>query len=62
MPFEYMDAKATISCRISEFPADGNARQELISMAGKALYYAKQTGRNQVVIWQNELTKQFVEK
>jgi PleD family two-component response regulator len=44
MPFEYMDAKATISCGISEFPADGNARQELISMADKALL--RQTNRS----------------
>jgi diguanylate cyclase (GGDEF)-like protein len=62
MPFEYIDAKATISCGISEFPADGNTSQELISSADKALYCAKQTGRNQVLIWQNELKKQFVEK
>jgi diguanylate cyclase (GGDEF)-like protein len=58
MPFEYLDAKATISCGISEFPVDGNTRQELISIADKALYCAKQTGRNQVIIWQNELKKQ----
>ena len=58
MPFEYIDAKATISCGISEFPVDGNTRQELISIADKALYCAKQTGRNQVIIWQNELKKQ----
>jgi diguanylate cyclase (GGDEF)-like protein len=58
MPFEYIDAKATISCGLSEFPADGNTSQELIAMADKALYCAKQTGRNQVVSWQNELKKQ----
>jgi diguanylate cyclase (GGDEF)-like protein len=62
MPFEYIDAKATISCGISEFPIDGNTRQELISTADKALYYAKQTGRNQVIIWQNEWNKQEVEE
>ena len=29
MPFEYIGAKATISCGISEFPVDGNTSQDL---------------------------------
>ena len=62
MPLDYINAKASISCGISEFPVDGNTRQELISSADKALYYAKQTGRNQVIIWQDEWNKQEAEE
>ncbi|HUE98682.1 MAG TPA: diguanylate cyclase [Anaerolineales bacterium] len=49
------EIKATISCGISEFPVHGSMQEELISIADKALYHAKQLGRNRVVIWQSEL-------
>ncbi len=55
MPLEYTDVKATISCGISEFPVHGNTSEELISTADKALYHAKQTGRNRVTVWHDEL-------
>jgi diguanylate cyclase (GGDEF)-like protein len=59
MPLEYTDLKVTVSCGISEFPAHGSTSEELISTADKALYYAKQTGRNRVVTWKDEPRDQF---
>jgi len=48
-------AKATISCGISEFPIHGKTDKELITRADKAMYQAKATGRNRVVVWRSEL-------
>ena len=62
MPVEQAEAKPTLSCGISEFPTHGNTKEELISTADKALYHAKQTGRNRVVIWQTELKNQLVSR
>jgi diguanylate cyclase (GGDEF)-like protein/PAS domain S-box-containing protein len=59
MPLEYTEIKATVSCGISEFPLHGNTSEELVSTADKALYYAKQAGRNRVMIWKHELRDQF---
>jgi diguanylate cyclase (GGDEF)-like protein len=55
MPLAPVEIKFTLSCGISEFPIDGNTKDELISTADKALYHAKQTGRNRVVIWQKDM-------
>ncbi|MBU1243326.1 diguanylate cyclase [Myxococcota bacterium] len=41
--------KATLSIGFATFPADGAHKQVLIDKADKALYYAKEHGRNQVV-------------
>lgn len=42
------EVNITISLGVSAFPEDGNTPQELIEFADKALYYAKEHGRNQV--------------
>jgi len=62
MPLEYTDVKATVSCGISVFPLHGNTSEELISTADKALYYAKQAGRNRVTVWENQLKGQFAQE
>lgn len=61
MPLEYTDVKATVSCGISVFPVHGNTTEELIAVADKALYYAKQTGRNRVTVWEDELRDQLAQ-
>lgn len=38
----------TISCGVAEFPLHGKTSEELISIADKSLYRAKDAGRNQV--------------
>lgn len=44
---------ATVSCGVAEFPADAKTGAELLALADKALYRAKETGRNRVVTWNN---------
>ncbi len=43
--------KITASFGISFYPADANNKDSLIENADKALYYAKETGRNKVVAY-----------
>jgi len=51
LPLKFGNLRATISCGISVFPEHGNLAADLIALADKAMYRAKQTGRNRVVIW-----------
>jgi len=46
--------KITISLGINNFPEYGNSVEEILSNADKALYYAKKTGRNRVVLYTDE--------
>jgi diguanylate cyclase (GGDEF)-like protein/PAS domain S-box-containing protein len=57
MPLGHSSIQTTISCGVSVFPLNGNTVEELISNADKAMYQAKATGRNRVVVWQNEMTE-----
>ena len=45
------EVSVTISMGLSSYPADGEEKDELITHADKALYLAKQSGRNQVCGW-----------
>lgn len=44
----------TISIGVAEFPSDGNNITVLVESADKALYEAKQTGRNRVCIYKSK--------
>jgi two-component system cell cycle response regulator len=41
--------KVSVSAGVAAYPVDGGSGEELILKADKALYYAKQHGRNRVV-------------
>ncbi len=47
--YEMTNIKLTISCGISSYPEDSREYNELIDLADKRLYKAKQSGRNKVV-------------
>ncbi|MBU1218597.1 diguanylate cyclase [Myxococcota bacterium] len=50
---ELGEFKASISLGIATYPIEGMHKQQLIEKADKALYYAKQHGRNQAVYFGN---------
>ncbi len=47
--FQGVQIKVTMSMGVASFPADGMSRRSLIERADKALYTAKEQGRNRVV-------------
>lgn len=49
------NGKITISLGINSFPDYGDSVDEILSNADKALYHAKNTGRNRVVLYSTEL-------
>lgn len=51
------DGRVTMSFGVSTFPADSKNIYELLNMADRALYVAKQEGRNRTVAWEEELEK-----
>lgn len=48
---QYSQGSISVSMGVAEFPADGSTPGELIERADRALYHAKVTGRNRVVVW-----------
>ncbi len=49
------DVELTISCGISSFPKDGISKETIIEKADRALYTAKEKGRNKTIIWEEGL-------
>jgi len=58
-PFEGREkqplGKITLSLGISSYPEHGSTREELLDRADKALYAAKETGRNKTVLYSQDL-------
>lgn len=53
-PFLEEGYKITVSSGIASFPAHGTTPEQLIERADQALYRAKQSGKNQSVVWEKE--------
>ena len=49
------EIRATVSMGVAAFPLHGSNREEILTCADRALYKAKQAGRNQVVTYQDKL-------
>ena len=49
--------RITISIGIAMYPVHGSSEEELISAADKALYRAKQEGRDRIIIATDVITK-----
>lgn len=46
----------TMSFGLASYPAHGLSEEELVENADKALYYSKNTGRNQSTVWSGEIS------
>ncbi len=55
LKFDQDELKITISIGISFFPSNGDNMQDLFLKADHALYNAKNSGRNQVFVWNENL-------
>ncbi len=51
------DGKMTMSFGVTEFPTDSENIYELLNRADRALYNAKQRGRNMTVAWEESLSE-----
>ncbi|WP_427338918.1 diguanylate cyclase [Caloranaerobacter sp. DY30410] len=54
------DYPVTISLGVSNYPQHGQFKDELIENADKALYHAKNTGRNKAVLWDSSIRDKAV--
>ncbi len=50
IPYERFNLTTTISMGIAWYPAHGNTKETLMRAADKAMYVAKNTGRNRVIV------------
>ena len=55
--FNEKKIKFTVSMGIAGYPVDATTRDELIERADQALYYAKETGRDRIVVARSLTTK-----
>lgn len=53
IPFDHHKLHATISLGVAMYPVHGDTPEELTIQADQALYAAKSSGRNRVVVWKH---------
>jgi diguanylate cyclase (GGDEF)-like protein/putative nucleotidyltransferase with HDIG domain len=53
------DHVVTVSAGIATYPRHGKSRASLVLNADAALYHAKQTGKNKIVVYQEDLKKTY---
>jgi diguanylate cyclase (GGDEF)-like protein/PAS domain S-box-containing protein len=58
VPFGRFNLNITVSMGVSWFPEHGETREDLLRTADKALYAAKNKGRNQAVVYQDLETEE----
>lgn len=56
--FNQLRIKITLSLGLAHFPKDAKTRMDLIEKADRALYHAKETGRDRIVIAQSLIKKE----
>jgi diguanylate cyclase (GGDEF)-like protein len=56
--FQGGNGRITISVGVAEFPAHAETAEELVRQADRALYAAKEQGRNRTVVWSESLRHQ----
>ena len=49
--------KITLSIGIASYPAHGTSAEEILDRADKAMYYAKETGKNKTIIFSDDMGK-----
>lgn len=55
----YPRVRKTISCGISSYPTQAKDEFELIDMADRALYFAKEHGRNRTIVYSDEVETEW---
>jgi diguanylate cyclase (GGDEF)-like protein len=55
----YPRVRKTVSCGISSYPTQAKDEFELIDMADRALYYAKEHGRNMTIVYSEEVETEW---
>jgi diguanylate cyclase (GGDEF)-like protein len=53
--------KITISIGLASYPEHGQTDEEILNRADKALYFAKESGRNRTVIYNETIEKEIEE-
>ncbi|MEP7137547.1 MAG: diguanylate cyclase, partial [Chloroflexota bacterium] len=58
IPYRRFNLTTTISMGLAWYPAHGNTKEDLLRAADTALYVAKNTGRDRVIVYDETNTEQ----